>query len=339
MTFKMPARRPVLAVLAAVVAAFALVAPAAPGVAQNLAPVSLRMDWLPISYHAPFYLARAKGYYKANGIDLKIENGKGSGATIQLVANGVDTFGLADAAVVAKSVSQDIPVKLVMGVFRRSSVAIVFPGKSPIRTAADLKGKKLATCAGDSAVILLPAYLKAVNLAPGDVHIVTVDCGAKYTVVAQGLADATLGFGPYGKTMFGAAGISDVRELDYADAGVVLPSHGIIVSVKTIETKPDLVRRFVAATQKGWNDARQDPDAAVDAMVHDVALMQGKERALKTEFRGYANYLDTPATKGKPFGWQSPEDWQKAQAILVEYMGMKPAASVDAYFTNKFVPE
>ncbi|MBZ5723277.1 MAG: ABC transporter substrate-binding protein [Acidobacteriia bacterium] len=109
MTFKMPARRPVLAVLAAAVAAFALVAPAAPGVAQNLAPVSLRMDWLPISYHAPFYLARAKGYYKANGIDLKIENGKGSGATIQLVANGVDTFGLADAAVVAKSVSQDIP--------------------------------------------------------------------------------------------------------------------------------------------------------------------------------------------------------------------------------------
>jgi NitT/TauT family transport system substrate-binding protein len=321
-------------ILAAVAA---LVAGGHTTAAQSPEPVSIRMDWVPISYHAPFYLAKAMGYYKEVGIDLTMQDGKGSGTTIQLVANNVDTFGLADASVVAKAIAQQLPVKLVMGIFRRSVAGIVFPAKNGIHSAADLKGKRLATCAGDAPLILLPAYLKAVNLSMSDLKIVTVDCGAKYTVVAQGLADATLGFAPYGKTMFGAAGISDVRALDYADGGLNLPSHGIIASLKTIQSKPDLVRRFVSATAKGWNEARKDPDAAMAAMVAVVDLMKGKTQVLKTEFEGYVAYLDTPATRGKQFGWQSPQDWKKAEDILVRYMDMKRQPSVDAYFTNQFV--
>jgi len=309
------------------------------GVSQTLEPVSLRLDWLTISYHAPFYLALENGYYRAAGIDLKLLEGKGSGGTIQLVANGVDTFGLADAAVVAKSVSQGIPVKTVMGVFRKSAVAVVFPAQSSIRSPSDLKGKKVATCAGDSAVILFPAYLKAINLSPDDIKIVTVDCSAKYAVVAQGLADATLGFGPYGRTMFQAAGVSDIRKLDYADAGVALPSHAIIASAKTIEGKPEVIRRFVGATTRGWVEARKNPGAAIEAMVRAVPLMKGKEAVLKTEFEGYVNYLDTPATSGKPFGWQSADDWKKAEAILAQYMDLKPQPSVEAYFTNSFIAQ
>jgi NitT/TauT family transport system substrate-binding protein len=301
--------------------------------------VSMRMDWLPISYHAPFYLAIAKGYYRDVNIDFKIEDGKGSGTTIQLVANNTNTFGLADATVVAKAVAQGAPVKLILGVFRSTSAAIVFPGKNAIASPADLKGKKLATCPGDAPAILLPAYLKAVKLDPSDIQVVNVDCSAKYTVAAQGLADATLGFGPYGITMFGTAGISDVRELDYVDAGLVVPSHGVIASLQTIKEKPDLVRRFVAATSKAWNEARQHPDEAIAAMVERVPLMHGQEKVLSKEFAGYVKYLDTPNTAGKPFGWQSPEDWAITQSILVQYMGMTAPASTEVFYTNDFVPK
>jgi NitT/TauT family transport system substrate-binding protein len=308
-----------------------------PAVAQTMEAASLRMDWTPISYHAPFYLAKARGYYRDVGIDLKIEDGRGSGTTIQMVGNNVDTFGLADASVVAKAIGQQIPVKLVMGVFRRSVAGIVFPAKHDIRTVADLKGKRVATCAGDAPLILLPAYLKVANLTMNDLKVVTVDCGAKYTVVAQGLADVTLGFAPYGKTMFGAAGISDVRALDYADAGLNLPSHGIIASQRTIEAKPDLIRRFVSATAKGWNEARKAPATAISEMVAAVTLMKGRDEVLKTEFEGYAAYLDTPATRDSPFGWQSPEDWKAAEDILVQYMDIKRQPSVEAYYTNQFI--
>ena len=49
------------------------------------------------------------------------------------------------------------------------------------------------------------------------------------------------------------------------------------------------------------------------------------------------DYLDTARTKGKPFGWQSPEDWKDAEGLMVEYAGMKALPSVDGYFTNQFV--
>jgi NitT/TauT family transport system substrate-binding protein len=306
--------------------------------AQNLESVSVRMSWLPISYHAPFYLGLAKGYYKDVGIDMKIHDGKGSGATAQLIANDVDTFGVADSAVVARAISQGLPLKIVLGIFPRSDAALVFPTKNGIRSPAELKGRSLATCAGDAPLIILPAYLKAVNLTMSDVKIVTVDCGAKYTVVAQGLADVTIGYSAYARTMFGGAGITDITDFSYAEAGINLPSHGIVASLKTVESKPDLIRRFNKATAKSWVEARNNPEAAIDQMAAMVPLMKGKEAVNVVEFKAYLESLNSPGTRGKPFGWQSADEWKAAEEILVEYMGVKRQPSVDVYFTNEFVP-
>jgi NitT/TauT family transport system substrate-binding protein len=321
----------------AVVGAVALLAQPPKAIPQSLDPVSVRMSWLPISYHAPFYLGLAKGYYKDVGIDMKIHDGKGSGATAQLVANNADTFGVADSAVVARAISQGLPLKLIMGIFPRSDAALIFPTKNGIKTPAELKGKSLATCAGDAPLIILPAYLKTVKLTMNDVKIVTVDCGAKYTVVAQGLADVTIGYSAYARTMFSAAGITELTDFSYADAGINLPSHGIVASLGTVESKPDIIRRFVSATTKAWNEARGDPEAAVRRMASVVPLMKGKEDINIVEFKAYLQSVESPGTRGKPFGWQSAEEWKQAEEILIEYMGVKRQPSVNAYFTNEFV--
>jgi NitT/TauT family transport system substrate-binding protein len=194
-------------------------------------------------------------------------------------------------------------------------------------------------CAGEAPAVLLPAFLKSVSLSMSDVKLVTVDCGAKYSVIAQGLADAALGYSPFAKQQFAALGIKEVRKFDYADVGVVLPATGIIGADKTLDTKPDLVRRFIAASLKGWADALKQPELAFEAMATAVPTLKGKERILRTEFDDYRPYFESPATRGKPFGWQSPEDWKLAEAILTQYMDVKPQPSVDVYFTNKFIPE
>jgi NitT/TauT family transport system substrate-binding protein len=305
--------------------------------AQSLEPVSVRMSWLPISYHAPFYLGLAKGYYRDVGLDMKIHDGKGSGATAQLIANNVDTFGVADSAVVARAISQGLPLKIVMGIFPKSDAALVFPTKNGIKLPAELKGKSLATCAGDAPLIILPAYLKTVNLTMNDVKIVTVDCGAKYTVVAQGLADVTIGYSAYARTMFGGAGITDLTDFSYADAGINLPSHGIVASLRTIDSKPDLIRRFAKATTKSWIEARDDPEAAIHQMATLVPLMKGKEDINIVEFKAYLQSLVSPGTRGRPFGWQSADEWKQAEEILIEYMGVKRQPSVNVYFTNEYV--
>jgi NitT/TauT family transport system substrate-binding protein len=322
----------------AIVVAFALGSHAS-AMAQGLDAVTLRTDWLPLSYHAPFHLALEKGYYRAANIDLKILDGRGSGNTIQVVGNGADTFGLAEASVLAKAVGQGVPVKMIMGILRRSAVGVNFPADKGIQVPADLRGKRITMCAGEAPAVLLPAFLKSVNVPTSDIKLVTVDCGAKYSVIAQGLADAALGYSPFAKQQFAALGIKDVRKFDYADVGVVVPATGIIAADKTIDSKPELVQRFIGASLKGWADTLKNPEAAFDAMASAIPTLKGKERILRTEFDDYRPYFESAATRGKPFGWQSPEDWKLAETILIQYMDVKPQPSVDAYFTNRFIAQ
>lgn len=300
-------------------------------------PVTLRLDWSILGHHSPFYLALERGYYRDLGLDVKILEGKGSGIGVQLVGNGTDTFAFADSAVAAKSASLGVPVKVVMGIIRRATMAVVFPTDRGLQKPEDLKGKRVSVCAGDSASVLLPAYLKSIHLAASDVQLISVECNSKHPIVVQGRADAAVGPGPSSKVLQLMAGARDVATFDYADAGIVLPSHGIVASTKTIEGKPQIVRRFVAATTKGWSDARKQPDAAIDALVKQFPLLKGKETSLKLMLVEHFKYLETTETIGKPFGWQSSDDWKKAERVLVEYLDATPQPSADVYFTNEFI--
>lgn len=318
-----------------VIAACAVVA--TPANSQAPQKAALRLDWTALGYHAPFYLGVGRGYYRDAGIELEIQEGKGSPTTITLVGNESVEFGFADSTTAALLISKGLTAKVVMGIFQRSTLSLFFPVGKGVAKPADLKGKRLLMCPGDGLIQYLPAYLKAINLGMDDVKTVMVDCGIKYSALAQGQADAVATYGYAGKPLLQAVGVTDVGKLDYADAGISLPSHGIVVSMKTIEGKPDLVRRFVSASAKAWIAAQASPDDAVAAMVAANPLLREKAPLLKDTLVDSFQYLETPAIKGKPFGWQAPEEWSKAETTLVEYLKMPKPASVDVFFSNAFI--
>jgi NitT/TauT family transport system substrate-binding protein len=305
--------------------------------AQTPQKITLRLDWTTLGYHSPFYYGVAKGYYKDAGIDLQVLDGKGSSNAVTLAGNDADDFAFADASTAARLASQGLPVKTVMGIFQRATLSLFFPQGKGIATPTDLKGKRIALCAGDGLAQYLPPYLKAIGLTITDIKQVTVDCAVKYTMVAQGQADAVASYGTAGKPLLQAVGVSEVGKFDYADAGIFLPSHGIVTSTKKIKDSPDLVRRFVSATARAWQEGHANPDAAVAAVVAASPLLRGKEQLLKDTMIDSFQYLLTPGTTGKPFGWQSKEEWTKAVELLVEYTKMAPPASPDVFFTNEFI--
>lgn len=298
---------------------------------------SLRIDWTALGYHAPFYLGVARHYYQDVGIDLVILEGKGSPAVASLVGNGSDDFGFSDASTVAQLISQGLPEKTVMGIFQKSTLALYFPTKTGIKTPADLRNKRIVVCPTDGMLKYMPAFLKAYGMSMSDVKVSTVDCSIKYTYLAQGNADVVGSYGTAGGPLLRAVGIDSFGKFDYADAGIALPSHGIVVSTKTMQTGGDKVRRFIEATRKAWLDARAHPDDAVAALIAANPLQQGKEALLKATLLDSFQYLETPSDAGKPFGWQSPEDWRKATELLVDATGMKAPTSPELFFTNEFI--
>src|SRR5437660_12877805 len=126
--------------------------------------VSFRLNWYLGGLHVPFYYGKEKGYYSAEGIDLTINEGRGSANTVQVVAAGSDTFGLADSASVISTAAKGADVKSVMSLLNSTGFSVVSLAESGIKTPKDLEGRTVAVTPGDPLGQLLQAVCKANNV-------------------------------------------------------------------------------------------------------------------------------------------------------------------------------
>ena len=112
--------------------------------------MSLRLNWYLGGLHVPFYYGKEKGYYAAEGIDLTINEGRGSANTVQVVAAGSDTFGLADSSSVIADRRRRAPrSSRVMSLLNSTGFSVVSLADAGIKTPKDLEGKRLAVSPGD----------------------------------------------------------------------------------------------------------------------------------------------------------------------------------------------
>lgn len=307
--------------------------------ARELRPTTLRLDFAAYGVHAPFYLGVAKGFYRDQGIDLKVFTGKGSANSATLAGTGADDFAFADATTTARMIAQGLPAKVVLGILQKPTLAVYVPADSKITTPADLKGKRISMCAGDGMAQYVPALLDAYHIPHQDVTFLTVDCSAKYAIVAKGSADAVASYTTSGSDMLASVGIPGARFFSFDAAGLPLPSHGIVAGLKLIGSDPGLIERFNKATVESWEAAQKDPDAAVTAFMAANPLQKGRETLVRRSLTTCFEYINTAATTGKPFGWQSPEAWNQAKALLVKYTGVSASIPTDKFYTNQFVPK
>ena len=114
--------------------------------------VSLRLNWYLGGLHVPFYYGKDKGYYAAEGIDLTINEGRGSANTVQVVAAGSDTFGLADSSSVILTAAKGADIKSVMSLLNTTGYSVVSLAEANIKTPKDLVGKKVAVQPGTAQV-------------------------------------------------------------------------------------------------------------------------------------------------------------------------------------------
>ncbi|MDF2809989.1 MAG: sulfonate transporter substrate-binding protein [Microvirga sp.] len=306
------------------------------GIANAADTVSLRLNWYLGGLHAPFYYGKEKGYFAKEGIDLTINEGRGSVAAAQAIAAGSDTFGMADAGTLMLTASKGAEIKAVMSLLNTSGFGIISLEETGIKSPADLQGKRLAITAGDALTQLFPALAKANSIDTSKVTLVQMDPAAKVVAVLEKRVDALLG------------GIDDqfflieqkgpkAAALRFADHGANTVGITIISSEATIKSKPDLVKRFVAAATRSWEEAKKSPEAAVDAALK-VKPDLNKESTLK-QLKVDLDLLDTVATKGKGVGFAADGDWETTKRLLTEYRDLKTDKPASAFYTNEFLPQ
>ena len=110
----------------------------------------------------------------------------------------------------------------------------------------------------------------------------------------------------------------------------------ILVHQDTIKERPDLVRKVVAASIKGFEDALRDPDAAVKALVKLAPLADAE--VVRRQLAVDLALLFSAANPQKRVGYGPPEDWQATLELLKKYRGLETSLPATAFYTNEFLP-
>lgn len=303
-------------------------------VAQADDSVSLRLNWYFGGLHVPFYYGKEKGFYKAEGIDLTINEGRGSANTVQVIAAGSDTFGLADSSSVVATAAKGADVKSVMSLLNSTGFSVVSLASAGIKTPKDLEGKKLAVSPGDPLGQLFRALAASNRLDMSKISFVQVDPAAKVVAVLEKRVDALLGGADDQFFLIKYKGETPAA-LRYADHGANIVGMTILTRESTIKDKADLVRRFVRATVRSWEEAKKNPGDAVDATMK-VKPDLNRDSQLD-QLKVDIELMDSANSKGR-VGWGDQRDWDQTLALLKQYRDVQTDKPWTAFHTNEFLP-
>lgn len=303
---------------------------------------SLRLDWALSGYQLPFYWAKAKGYYAEAGIDLDIKDGAGSAKSVSLAAAKEDTFALADSVITANSVARGVKVRSVMVVVQNGGSAIVSWADNPVKSPMDLAGKSVGAAADQKTTLDLFLSLNGVPKDQVTVRVVSV--AARNTIFYQKRVDAiisTLIGSPMDMVVAAREGKGPpVHLMPFSDYGITSMSAGICVHEDTIAQKPDLVKRFVAASLKGLKEITNEAlaDEATDIAMKLSGAPANRRESVKLQWLATLPRLQTARSKDKPLGWTSEDDWKNIVDLLVKTEAIPQAVPAAGLYTNDFIP-
>jgi NitT/TauT family transport system substrate-binding protein len=301
--------------------------------AASAEPLTVMTDFGINGRHAYFFLAQARGYYKAAGLDVTIVRGSGSADVIAKVAAGTVDVGFADAgSLVLARGNSDIPVRMLAIVYASPPHAIYSVAGSGIAKPADLPGHKVVDSAGSANAVLFGVYAKAIGIDPASVTWGVADSGSLPSLLATERA-AAVGQFVVGEPLLAAAvAPKQLVRLAYRDAGLHYYGNGLVASEALIAAQPDMLKRFTAATLHGLADAIADPDAAGAAIT--AAQRQVDPKIAAAEIKIVGELATVPAVT---LGMIEPARMQETVGVVSAAYKMKRPVTVAEMWVPGFV--
>jgi NitT/TauT family transport system substrate-binding protein len=312
----------------------AVVAAAAAAQAQS-APqkATIRLDWKAGAQHAPFYLAKARGFYKDEGLDVEIISGSGSSDTVKQVGSGTVDFGLVDALVLVQAAQQRVPIKSIAAYYQRSPIVLISPKDKPVTNPKQLlSGIKLGSKKGSATYQGLVAFLAANDMQVEQIKMVDIGFGVAPLLVKQ--VDAIMGFS-MNEPIEAESGGMATFVLPISDFGVDTYGLTIVSNNTLMQNKPAVVEKFLRATRRGIEDAIKDPAAAVAAVAKAVDEID-TARETKVLDRTVP-YWQSEETKEHGLGWQTQTRWQNTIDVARKLGLIETDLKPDQVFVNTFL--
>jgi len=320
--------------LAAALAA-ATFAVTAPALAQGQK-FTVQMKWVPQAQFAGYYVAQAKGYYKAEGLDVTIKPGGPDVSPVQVLAgNQADAIvnWMPDALAAREA---GVPLVNIAQIFNRSGLMLTCKKASGVATPADFKGKTLGVWFGGNEYPFLN-WMAKLNLKPDtDIKVLKQGFNVDPLLQNQAACISTMIYNEYWQIIDAGVKESDLVTFFYEDQGVASLEDGLYVLEGKLKDKAfaDRAAKFLRATMKGWNDAVKDPAGAAKIVVAADPSGSAKEAVQKRQMENVAKLITTAGTP--KMGYLEPAAFERTVKVLLA-AGSAPVIKKDpgkAAFTH-----
>jgi len=319
----------------------ALAAPTVWGqAAPRLTPVKFTLDFRITGQTSPFFLAQSKGYYKDEGLDVSIDVGSGSVASITRIASGVYQMGLGDISSLIEFQATQTGTPVVQAVYQyynRAPFAIIGRKDRGITTDfRSLEGKKIAAAAVESTRRAWPMVARRLRVKNDLFQWSTTDFASRDNVVVRGDVDGATYFHDSAVSLFARMKLDELSILEYTSAGVNLYGNAILASNAMITQNPAAVAGFLRATNRAIQESMADPLAAIAATKLREPILN--EAVELERWRITQRYIAAADTRSHGLGDVFKRTLEQQVDEVVDVFGLKARPSVEGVFNRAMLP-
>ncbi len=288
------------------------------------------------------FWAKEKGYFTAEKLDVTIDQGEGSAATVSRIMSGAYDAGFGDTNAVIQTAALkpgESPLMVYM-IYSKAPFALLTKASSSIKTVKDLEGKKLGTAPGGAALKLLPLLAKKNGIDVSTIAITQIAPNLQEQILIQDQVDVSAVFTATSYMNLVAQKLDpekDFRWIFYSDSGLDLYSNGIMVSAKLAKENPAAVKGLVKAINRALKEVMADPDAAIELLAKQEPLIN-KSIEKRRLIYVYNSLIDTDEARSLGIGDASDARVASNITTIAESYALARTPAVAEIFSHAFLP-
>ncbi|HIC81957.1 MAG TPA: ABC transporter substrate-binding protein [Kiloniellaceae bacterium] len=289
------------------------------GTAAAADEVTLQLKWVTQAQFAGYFVAQDKGFYEEAGLDVTIKPGGPDIAPPQVIAGGGADVIIDWMPSALASREKGVPLVNIAQVFKKSGMMLTCRKDSGITSPADFKGRTLGVWFFGNEYPFLSWMAKLGLPTDGGPDGVTVlKQGFNVDPILQKQADcvSTMTYNEYWQIIDAGLSADDLIVYKYEDQGVATLEDGLYVLEENLQDPAfvDKMARFVAASLKGWEYAKNNVEEAADIVLENDETGAQTEKHQRRMMGEIAKLLEGSA---KGLGYLEPGDYDRTVDTLL----------------------
>jgi NitT/TauT family transport system substrate-binding protein len=322
-------------------ASFALVAGLTPAFGDTTN-IRFTLGWKTQGSDAPFLLALSKGYFAEEGLNVTIDQGEGSAATVTRIMGGAYDAGFGDINAIIQNAAQrpgEAPV-MVYQLWNRPPFAIVTPKSAGIETPADFEGRTLGGAQGTPTTRLFPVFAELNGIDISKVAQENMAPNLQEPMLIRGDIDGAFVFTITSWFNLIANRQNPAEDFNwflFEDYGMDLYSNGLMVSQKLLAENPDAVAGLVRAVNRATLEVATDQEAGMDAIMAFDNLVDRANEQDRLNF-ALTNLMNAPETTEIGMGDLVDDRLSRSIEIVAQGYGLERLPDASEIFNRSFLP-